>query len=657
MVTDGQVRKLRHFLDQGIPLAHAARRTRMSDKTARRYRDDATLPSARPKVPRTYRTRPDPFAAVWAEVEERLRAEPRLTAKTLFDWLRRQHPGQFLDSHRRTFERRVRQWRATVGPAKLAIFRQVHAAGDLAASDFTCMNGLGVTIARRPFDHLVYHFVLTYSNWESVTVCASESFEALADGLQNALWELGGVPRKHRSDSLSAAVNNLSATRQFQTRYRDLLDHYRLAGQRINVRQAHENGDAESSHGHFKAVVEQALLLRGSREFATRDEYAAFLRHLVAVRNDGRRDRFAEEVAALRPLPATRLAGWSGERCRVDSGSLIHLRRCTYSVHSRLIGEWVDARLHADRVEIWYADALVDTLPRLVGRDRHAVHYRHVIDSLVRKPGAFARYAYRDDLFPTTRFRLAYDRFGERHDERRQAKEYLAVLHRAATHGEAAVDDALRVLLGRDAPLAAAAVIALAEKAAALPAATDVVVEPPDLKAFDSLLHVTEDGHGEEASGDTAGGGPAGHGDAAGGAPAGAAAAGGAGPLPAVGRGGGDGRVDVPAVPGGPDHPRGGGRRRGGSCGWPRRRGCRRGSRGTRSSGRGCRRSSPSRCTGYGTGRSSTGGRTCWCSASRVRGRRTPCPRWASSWCGGAGRCTSPRAACWCRSCSPPSGT
>ncbi|MDP1806452.1 MAG: IS21 family transposase, partial [Acidimicrobiales bacterium] len=490
MVTDGQVRKLRHFLDQGIPLAHAARRTGMSDKTARRYRDDAPLPSARPKSPRTYRTRPDPFAAVWAEVEERLRAEPRLTAKTLFVGLRGQHPGRFFDSHRRTFEWRVRRWRARVGPAKLAVFRQVHTAGDLAASDFTCMNGLGVTIARRPFDHLVYHFVLTYSNWESVTVCASESFEALADGLQNTRWELGGVPRKHRSDSLSAAVNNLSAAREFRTRYRDLLDHYRLAGQRINVRQAHKNGDAESSHGHFKTVVDQALLLRGSRDFATRDEFAVFLRDRVAVRNDGRRDRFAEEVGALKPLPDTRLAGWSVKRCRVDSGSLIHVRRCTYPVPSRLIGEWVDARLHADRVEVWFAAALVDTLPRLVGRDRHAVHYRHGIDSLVRKPGAFARYAYRDDLFPTSRFRLAYDRFGERHDERRQAKEYLALVHRAATHGEAAVDDARRVLLAGDTPLTAAAVIALAEKASALAAATEVVVEPPDLTAVDSLVHV-----------------------------------------------------------------------------------------------------------------------------------------------------------------------
>ena len=236
MVTDGQVRKLRHLLDEGTPLAHAARRTGMSDKTARHYRDDATLPSVRKKTPRTYRTRVDPFAAVWPEVQAKLHAEPKLLAKTLFDWLRQQHPGQFLDSHRRTFERRVRQWRASNGPAKLAIFRQIHEAADLAASDFTHMTSLGITIARQSFAHMVYHFVLTYSNWESVSVCVSESFEAFADGMQKALWELGGVPRRHRSDSLSAAVNNLSATREFQTRYRDLLDPG-LAG-RINARQA-----------------------------------------------------------------------------------------------------------------------------------------------------------------------------------------------------------------------------------------------------------------------------------------------------------------------------------------------------------------------------------------------------------------------------------
>jgi len=236
MVTDGQVRRLHRELDSGTTLAAAARRTGMVAKTARHYRDDRKLPSTRladrRQLPRTYRTRPDLFAEVWPAVEARLKAEPRLLAKTLFDWLRHEHPGQFFDSQGRTFERRVQQWRALHGPGKAIMFRQIHEAGDLAASDFTHMNSLNITIAGQPFDHLVYHFVLTYSNWESVTVCASESFEALSDGLQNALWELGGVPRRHRSDSLTAAVNNHSEKREFQTRYRDLLTHYGLTGQR-----------------------------------------------------------------------------------------------------------------------------------------------------------------------------------------------------------------------------------------------------------------------------------------------------------------------------------------------------------------------------------------------------------------------------------------
>jgi hypothetical protein len=564
MVTDGQVRRLFREFDSGTSLALAAARTGMSDKTARHYRDHSTLPSTRKKaqVPRTYRTRLDPFAAAWPTVEERLRAEPRLLAKTLFDWLRREYPGQFLDSHRRTFERRVRQWRATHGPGKTIVFRQVHEAGDLAASDFTHMNTLKITIAGQRFDHMVYHFVLTYSNWESVTLCASESFEALSDGLQNALWELGGVPRRHRSDSLTAAVNNLSATREFQTRYRDLLAHYGVSGQRINARQAHENGDAESSHGHFKTAVDQALLLRGSREFASRAEYVSFLQQIVTMRNSGRQDRFAEELRVLRHLPDARLSSCLKVLCRVDTGSLIHIHRNTYSVHSRLRGEQVEARLFADRVEVWYADKHVDTLPRLVGRDRSAVHYRHVIDSLVRKPGAFANYAYREDLFPTTRFRLAYDRFCEGRDERRGAKDYLKILHHAAHNSEVAIDDALRVLLANDTLLSVDAVIALAKSSTELPAPTMVVVEPPDLKEFDALLTLTEETHGEDAQidfgGPTAGnfsGSVADNGTAdraiAGTPPAGVPRS-----LPEPSRAGCAGESELPAVPGGLDQPR-----------------------------------------------------------------------------------------------------
>ena len=166
----------------------------------------------------------------------------------------------------------------------------------------------------------------------------------MSDGLQNALWELGGVPRRHRSDSLSAAVNNLSAKREFQARYRGLLEHYGLAGERINVRQPHENGDSESSHGHFKTAVDQALLLRGSRDFNSREDYRRFLYEVVATRNATRQQRHAEELAMRKPLPAERQDSWLQVPVRVDTGSLIHIHRNTYSVHSRLIGQELEAR-------------------------------------------------------------------------------------------------------------------------------------------------------------------------------------------------------------------------------------------------------------------------------------------------------------------------
>jgi hypothetical protein len=491
MVTDRQLRLLFREFGLGASLAKAARRADMDEKTARKYRSLGALPTPR-KTPRTYRTRPDPFIDVWPTVQARLDVEPGLQSKTLFDWMKREFPGRFHDRHRRTFERRVRHWRATAGPARPVMFSQLHHAGDLAASDFTSINSLAITIAKRPFDHLMYHFVLTYSNWESVTLCCSESFEALSDGLQNAIWELGGVPQRHRSDSLTAAVNNLSHEREFQSRYKELLDHYGVTGEKINVRQPHENGDSESSHGHFKNALDQALLLRGSRDFNTRDEYCAFVRDLVKQRNEDRGERVREDFAALGPLPEHRLDCCRRVKARVDTGSLIHIHRNVYSVHSRLIGEVIEARLHADRVEIWYAGTQVDTLPRLAGRDKHAVNYRHIIDQLVRKPGAFENYRYREDLFPTSRFRFAYDRLHHERPGKTAMREYLRILQHAARENEAAVDDALRHLLAQPQSLCADAVITLARTKTELPAATDVTVEPPDLRGFDCLLEHME---------------------------------------------------------------------------------------------------------------------------------------------------------------------
>jgi hypothetical protein len=310
--TDAQVRELRKGLLRGASLTQAAMRAGMDRKTARKYRDRPELPGPRP--PRTWRTRPDPLAAVWPRLEELLQREAGLQAKTLLEWLQREFPGQPWERSRRTLERRVRQWKAQHGAAKEVFFAQVHEPGRLAASDFTHMDSLAVTVAGQPFPHLVYHFVLTHSNWEQVSVCFSESFASLSEGLQNALWQLGGVPQRHRTDRMTLAVHHEGSAEQYTARYRALLAHYGLEAEATNPASGHENGDCEQGHRRFKEAVEQALLLRGSRDFASRAAYQQLLRVVVARRNAGRQERLAAELGRLRPLPAGRLEAVERER-------------------------------------------------------------------------------------------------------------------------------------------------------------------------------------------------------------------------------------------------------------------------------------------------------------------------------------------------------
>lgn len=492
MVTDGQVRKLWRLLSRGEKLAAAARKTGMDETTARKYRDSGQLPSES-KPPRTWRTRPDPFAEVWPEVETRLEAEPRLRAFTLFAWLQDQYPGRFSDSQRRTFERRVSEWRAKSGPNQEVFFPQVHHPGGLGASDFTNMNALRITIAGQPFEHLLYHFTLTYSNWEFVSICFSESFEALSRGLQDAFWELGGVPGRHRSDSLSAAVNNLSQDREFRQRYQDLMDHYQVQPHRINVRKANENGDVESSHGHLKTVVEQALLLRGSRDFSSRQEYGHFLQALVDKRNASRAVKFAQEQACLGDLPPCRIAHQHRVTgIRVSKHSTIQIKHNTYSVPSRLIGYRVDAEIDADFIVVSFRGTEVQRMPRLAGSGKHAVNYRHVIDSLVRKPGAFENYRYREDMFPTAYFRMAYDWLCDQHGSHRGTREYLKILQLAARDSEDAVQDALRLAITNNLAINSKSILLAVEHHQQLPSATEVDVEPPDLNDYDCFFHPTD---------------------------------------------------------------------------------------------------------------------------------------------------------------------
>ena len=307
----------------------------------------------------------------------------------------------------------MKLWRALEGPSREVYFPQEHRPGELCQSDFTSMSALGVTIARQRFDHLFYHFTLSYSNWETGSMCVSESFENVSEGLQASLWELGGVPRTHRTDRMSTAVRKTEDPDEFTERYGALLRHYGLRGARTNASSPHENGDIEERHRRFKGAVDQALMLRGSRDFESREAYEAFVRGVQASLNRGRRVRFEEELALLRPLPATRLEACKRLRVRVRSSSTINVDRNVYSVESRMIGEVVDVRLHAECVEVWYGQRKVHEIPRLRGRGKHRVNYRHVIDWLVRKPGAFEHYVYREELFPTSRFRMAYDWLGE----------------------------------------------------------------------------------------------------------------------------------------------------------------------------------------------------------------------------------------------------
>jgi len=486
MVTDQQVRILMKAIKTEKTLELASAKAGMDAKTARRYRRSGRLPREM-KQPHTWRTRPDPFEEVWEEVRDKLEANAGFEAKTLFEDLQRRYPGRFSDGQLRSLQRRVKVWRAVEGPQKEVMFEQVHEPGALCQSDFTRMGSLGITIAGVPFDHMVYHFVLTYSNWETGSVCFSESFESLSEGLQKALFELGGVPQTHQSDRMSAAVSNLSERKDFTARYEGLLGHYGMAGRKSQAGKAHENGDVEQRHHRLKRAVEQALLLRGSRDFASREDYEAFLRRLFDQLNVGRTERLAQELDVLRPLPATRYDRPKEVDVTVSSGSLIRVQNNVYSVSSRLIGETVRVRFHAETLEVFYGQRRVEVLERLRGRKNHGINYRHVIDSLVRKPGAFENYRYREDLFPTSRFRMAYDALKHAMPARAH-KEYLEILRLAAHETETGVDDALRALIDAEQPITAKSVEALVKSGQTPPPVTEVRIDAVDLDLYDALL-------------------------------------------------------------------------------------------------------------------------------------------------------------------------
>lgn len=446
MVTDQQYWRLVKLAMIEKTRKITASKAGMDEKTARKYLLIAKTPSEIAPA-HDWRTRKDPVEELWPEAKQYLLDNPGLEGKYLFQALQRKHPEKFPNSVLRTFYRRVRNWRVMEGPPKEVFFPQVHKPGELSASDFTSMGKLGVTIGGKYFDHLIYHFVLTYSNWETGSVAFSESFESFSAGFQQALWQLGAVSVTHRTDCLSACVRPIGSADQFTDRYQALLDYYGVTGQHINPGEAHENGDCEQSHHRFKRALGQALLLRGSRDFQNRNEYDQFLKMLFEERNSVRKERFVEELKVLRRLPERQLEHNKKEQIKVTRASTIHVQRNIYSVPSRLIGAWLEVRLYAERIELWYGQKKMEEIPRIKGQRGYKIEYRHVIDWLLRKPGAFENYRYQSDMFPTSYFRCAYDELKGKLSSTRASREYLEILNLAAKNSETKVNEALKFLI------------------------------------------------------------------------------------------------------------------------------------------------------------------------------------------------------------------
>ncbi|MFA5507230.1 MAG: IS21 family transposase [Vulcanimicrobiota bacterium] len=450
MITDHEFRKLRQLRAAGKSQELAAALVGVSEKTARKWEKSTLLPSQTVK-PRHWRTRKDPFEDVWETIvvpHLRKDEEEILEATTLFDFLQTKKPGHFKEGQLRTLQRRIRDWRALHGQPKEVYFPQEHPPGREGQIDFTNCNELKVTIAGQAFPHLIFQFILSHSGYRQISLAKSETFEALSQGIQNAVWGLGGTPAVWRTDNLSAATHQLKdeAERQLTERYADLLKYYGTESTRINAGESNENGVVEKGNDILKRAVNQALQLRGSRDFPDVEDYWSFVLAIAAKLNRRKEDAFREEVTRLKALPKAPLPCYTDVQRTVNRYSCIRIHKQTYSVPSQLIGYKVIVRLHPAAVEVRYGPRSVETYERLPADGGRSIAYRHIIHSLVRKPGAFARYKYREELFPTLWFRKAYDALKEWRGERADV-DYVRILHLAATNSEQDVEQAIELLL------------------------------------------------------------------------------------------------------------------------------------------------------------------------------------------------------------------
>ena len=472
----------------------AAAKAGFSTATGYRIGEDPRLPSQK-KVPRG-RRRPDPLADVWdAEIVPILKAAPGLRAIAVLAEIRRRHP-EISPGIRRTLERRIRTWRALEGAEQDVMFRQEHPPGRMGLSDFTDTSELGIKVAGVLLEHRLYHFRLAFSGFAHAhVVLGGESFVALAEGLQNALWALGGVPKEHRSDSLSAAFRNLDAAAQedLTQRYQGLMRHYKMTPSRNNPGVAHENGSIESPHGHLKKTLEDALLLRGARDFDDLDAYRRFVDEIIGRQNAHNRKRIELERPHLGQLPKRRTADFEEKVVTVTSSGGFILRRVFYTAPSRLIGHRLRVHLYDDRLDCFLGSTPMMTLRRgrqpSADKGGHVVDYRHVIHALRKKPMALLNLVYRDQLFPRPAYARAFETMCVELGDKRACKvtvELLALAHDRACEAELAEIIGADLDAGRLPDLAL-----LRERFGPSPGSVPVIeVELVALSAYDELAAI-----------------------------------------------------------------------------------------------------------------------------------------------------------------------
>jgi hypothetical protein len=429
MITKQKYHRLMKEYQETGNVTVSAMRADVSRPTARKYLHE-NKPPEELQAKHGWRTRKDPVEEIWEEATLMLANASELEAKALFEHLLEKHPSKIQPIHLRTFQRRVRQWRLKHGADKEVFFPQDWKPGRAMQLDWTNANELRVTIQGRPYEHLLCHLVLPYSNWEWAARCRSESLLSLRHGLQEGVHRLGKVAEELRVDNGSAATHQIGGgpERAFNSEFLSICEHYRMKPRTIGVGCPNENGDVESSNGHLKRRLNQHLMLRGSRDFLSEGDYQLFLERVLAEGNKGRQSRLEEELSTMHALPATRLAEYEEVYCRVSSASTIRVRSVGYSVPARLIGAEVKVEVYESHLKVYSGRDLLLSIKRRCGKRGVVLDFRHIIDHLLRKPGAFEGYRYREELFPCRVYRDAYDRLVKDHGTRRGSLEYLRLL-------------------------------------------------------------------------------------------------------------------------------------------------------------------------------------------------------------------------------------